>query len=352
MNPDSHTNAYDAPCAHCGAPVPAGAGLLRRGRRGWDVYHREHAPAPGPPARGDHSGWHRRRLLSLDIGSTGNRPERDRITGAAVRGSDGTARDWVLDLGSNLQDPKSSFSPRSSDPGSELPDPDPGPSLQQPKPGFRLQDRDPGSNLQDSDPASRIPDPTVGSTHQDPDSGSQLRDPDVGSDLHYPDAGSKIQPSPPAQALEELATLLADHLASRELLVVWYAPHVLSTLHAELLRHGLTPLADRLAESGGVAPICDPLILDRHVDRYRPGGRSLPAVAEWYGVPHERPGDPASDAEAALLVAGALAASYPAVARLSRPMLHTEQMIWYAEQMERHPDAPAWPFDPVEPATG
>lgn len=298
MNPGPRTNAYDAPCAHCGAPVPADTGLLRRGRRGWDVYHREHAPAPGPPARGDHSGWHRRRLLSLDIGSTGNRPERDRITGAAVRGSDGTARDWVLDLGSNLQDPKSSFSLRCSDPGSEH------------------------------------------------------RDPDVGSDLHHPDVGSKIQPSPPvppAQALEEVATLLADHLASREILVVWYAPHVLSTLHAELLRHGLAPLADRLAEGGGVAPICDPLVLDRHVDRYRTGGRSLPAVAEWYGVPHERPGDPASDAEAALLVAGAVAASYPAVARLSRPMLHAEQMIWYAEQMERHPDAPAWPFDPVEP---
>ncbi|NML50734.1 DNA polymerase III subunit epsilon [Streptomyces sp. R302] len=283
MNPEARANAYDAPCARCGDLVPAGTGLLRHGRRGWDVYHREHAPAPGPPAAGDHPGWHRRRLLSLDIGSTGNRPERDRITGAAVRGSDGTARDWVLDLGSDLHH------------------------------------SDVGSKIQHSPPSS--PSPTS-------------------------------SPSPPAQALEELATLLTDHLASRELLVVWYAPHVLSTLHAELLRHSLTPLVDRLPEGGGVAPICDPLVLDRHVDRYRPGGRSLPAVAEWYGVPHERPGDPASDAEAALLVAGVVAASYPAVARLSRPVLHAEQMIWYAEQMERHPDAPAWPFEPVEPVAG
>ncbi|MGW6536903.1 hypothetical protein ACWGBV_06895 [Streptomyces sp. NPDC055051] len=123
---------------------------------------------------------------------------------------------------------------------------------------------------------------------------------------------------------------------------------MLSTLHAELLRHGLAPLADRLPD-GVVAPVCDPLVLDRHADRYRPGGRSLPAVAEWYGVPLERPGDPASDARAALLVAGAIAASYPAVAKLSRPMLHTEQILWYAEQMKRHPDAPTWPFDRVEP---
>ncbi|MFJ5708699.1 hypothetical protein [Streptomyces sp. NPDC093105] len=162
------------------------------------------------------------------------------------------------------------------------------------------------------------------------------------------DGGSDVPLAPPAQALEELATLLAAHLASRELLVVWYAPHVLTTLHAELLRHGLAPLADRLPE-GVVAPVCDPLVLDRHADRYRPGGRSLSAVAAWYGVAHERPGDPASDARAALGVAGAVAAAYPAVARLSRPALHTEQVLWYAEQTERHPDAPAWPFEEVMP---
>ncbi|MFE9044785.1 hypothetical protein ACFYOG_28270 [Streptomyces sp. NPDC007818] len=293
MSPDERANAYDATCAHCGQPVPAGAGLLRHGHRGWDVYHREHAPAPGPPPPGDHPGWHRRRLLSLDIGSTGNDPARDRITAVAVRGSDGTAREWVLDLGSNILDPE------------------------------------------------------VGSNVRDPDLRSAPQDPDAGSKIQH---ASPASPTPPAQALEELAALLTDHLAHHELLVVWYAPHVLATLHAELLRHGLAPLADRLPD-GVVAPVCDPLVLDRHADRYRPGGRSLPAVAEWYGVPLERPGEPASDAGAALLVAGAIAASYPAVARLSRPMLHAEQVIWYAEQTERHPDAPAWPFDPVEPVT-
>ncbi|MFI8423927.1 hypothetical protein [Streptomyces sp. NPDC085479] len=317
MSPDERANAYDATCAHCGGPVPAGAGLLRHGHRGWDVYHCEHAPAPGPPPPGDHPGWHRRRLLSLDIGSTGNDPARDRITAVAVRGSDGTAREWVLDLGSNILDPEV------------------------------------GSDILDPEVGSDIRDPKIGSDIPDPNIGSNVQDPDLGSAPQDPDAGSKIQhasPAPPAQALEELATLLTDHLAHHELLVVWYAPHVLATLHAELLRHGLAPLAARLPD-GVVAPVCDPLVLDRHADRYRPGGRSLPAVAEWYGVPLDRPGDPASDAGAALLVAGAIAASYPAVARLSRPMLHAEQVIWYAEQMERHPDAPAWPFDPVEPVT-
>ncbi|MFJ3904935.1 hypothetical protein [Streptomyces sp. NPDC090025] len=158
---------------------------------------------------------------------------------------------------------------------------------------------------------------------------------------------SSPPPRPPIEALDELAGLVAAHLAAKHLLVVWFAPHVLGTLHAELRRHGLAPLSERLP--AGVAPICDPLVLDRHADRYRPGSRSLRAVAAWYGVPHEHPGDPADDAAAALALARTIAARHPALAKLSRPALHTEQILWYAEQTARHPDAPGWPFDPVEP---
>ncbi|MEV5969397.1 hypothetical protein [Streptomyces sp. NPDC051921] len=171
---------------------------------------------------------------------------------------------------------------------------------------------------------------------------------DVGSWIQPPAAGSDAaRPADPAQALDELATLVTDHLSSKELLVVWFAPYVLTMLHAELVRHELVPLTERLP--AGVAPLCDPLVLDRHVDRYRPGTRSLRAVAEWYGVPLARPGDPGADAEAALLVAQAVAACHPPLAKLSRPALHTEQILWYAEQTSRHPDAPAWPFAAVEP---
>lgn len=251
MSAEERVNEYDASCAGCGRPVPACAGLLRHGAKGWLVYHRDHAPKPGPPPRGDHPGWHRRPLLALDIGSTGHRPAVDRIRSAALRGSDGTAYDWIVDTGSSQA------------------------------------------------------------------------------------------------ALDELATLLTAHLAAKELLVVWFAPHVLSTLHAELLRNGLAPLSERLP--AGVAPVCDPLVLDRHADRYRPGGRSLPVVAEWYGVAHAHPGDPADDAGASLLLAQEIGARHPPLARLSRPALHTEQILWYAEQTSRHPEALDWPFTPVEP---
>jgi DNA polymerase-3 subunit epsilon len=57
-------------------------------------------------------------------------------------------------------------------------------------------------------------------------------------------------------------------------------------------------------------------------------------VSEWYGVPHERPGDPRDDAETALVLACIVGACYPPVGRLSRPALHREQAGWYAEHLQ------------------
>ncbi|WP_175439182.1 hypothetical protein [Streptomyces vilmorinianum] len=44
-----------------------------------------------------------------------------------------------------------------------------------------------------------------------------------------------------------------------------------------------------------------------------------------------------------------IAASYPPIARLSRPALHTEQIRWNADQSRRRGDALDWPFTVVEP---
>ncbi|MEU8518697.1 3'-5' exonuclease [Streptomyces sp. NBC_01216] len=273
--PGGPVNDYEGPCAGCGAPVPAGTGVLRhRHGGGWDVYHPGHAREPAPPPRRARPGWHRRALLALDIATTGNRAAVDRILSVALRGTAGDG-DWMLDPG-------------------------PGPLSVAPGKGH-------GVTL----------------------------------------ARARAEGMPAAEALDAIAGRLAGHLASGEVLVVWFAPHVLGTLHAELLRHGVPTLTERLP--AGVAPVCDPLVLDRHADRYRPGRRSLEAVAEWYGIPHARPGEAASDAETTLVLARTLAACHPALARLSRPALHTEQIRWNADRTRRHPDAPDWPFTALDP---
>ncbi|WP_418960588.1 hypothetical protein [Streptomyces tritici] len=151
---------------------------------------------------------------------------------------------------------------------------------------------------------------------------------------------------PAVRALDEVAELLAGRLAAGEPLVVWYAPYVLTLLETELTRHGLPTLGERAPH--GLAPVCDPLVLDRHADPYRSGGRSLERVTAWYGVPHDRPGDAASDAEATLALAQTLGARYPALARFSPPALHNEQLLWNAAAHGRH-DPDSWPLAPVEP---
>ncbi len=261
------TNLYASPCVVCDENVPAGSGVLLPGTHGWEVYHPEHAREPGPPPRGDHPGWHRRRLLSLDIAATGPRTGVDRILAAAVRGSDGQSRDWLIDPGPGL-----SVDPRTTH-------------------GITL-DR------------------------------------------------ARAEGAPAERALEELATVVAEHLAAKELLVVWHAPYVLTFVESELLRHGLEPLSAR--GPAGLFPVCDPLVLDRHVDRYRSGGRALEKVTTWYGVPHEHPGDPGSDAEAALVLAEVIGACHSSLGRLSRSALHHEQTLWREREASE-----AEAYDPV-----
>ncbi|MFF3494670.1 hypothetical protein ACFYWS_25325 [Streptomyces sp. NPDC002795] len=164
---------------------------------------------------------------------------------------------------------------------------------------------------------------------------------------------ARTEGTPAAEALEGLATELAKYLASKEPLVVWNAPFVLTVLETELIRHGLVPLSDRLP--GGLSPICDPLVLDRHAEPFRSGGRALETVSEWYGVPHDRPGSPACDAETSLVVAQVIAACHSGIGRLSRPALHREQVRWHKQfvhELEaRNPGRPTdrhWPLETVQ----
>lgn len=274
-------NQRDGECAACGLVVPTGLGvLLFTAYGGWEVCHPDHVPDPAPPPRGNHPGWYRRSLMSVDIATTGNRYSIDRILGAAVHATDGTARRWLIDPG---------------------------------------------------------PGPLSIATHKNHCITME---------------NARANGVPAVLALDELATVLADHLSTKEPLVAWHAPFVLTTLETELLRHGLTPLAERAPR--GLQPICDPLVLDRHAAHDRPGGHALEAVTEWYGVPHEDAADPDSDASASLVVAYIIGACYPAIGRLSRPALHREQERWHEHQTQeakaRHPDGdwdPLWPLGAV-----
>ncbi|MEU7580266.1 3'-5' exonuclease [Streptomyces sp. NPDC041068] len=135
---------------------------------------------------------------------------------------------------------------------------------------------------------------------------------------------------PAAEVADALADVLTSYWQSGVPVVAYNAVFDLSLLSAELRRHGLPSLSDRL---GGIdpGPVVDPYTIDRSVDRYRRGKRNLAAVCEEYGVALESAHDAAADAQAAASLACAIADRHPKIAALGPAELHRRQVGWYAE---------------------
>jgi DNA polymerase-3 subunit epsilon len=124
-----------------------------------------------------------------------------------------------------------------------------------------------------------------------------------------------------AEITATIRTLLALGIP----LVVYNAPYDLSLLDRECRRHRVEPL-------GSPTPVIDPLVIDKAVDRYRKGKRTLVVAAERYGVTLDDAHDAAADAIAAGRVAQAIARTFPDDVDVSFADLHGRQQIWYAEQ--------------------
>ncbi|KUL39371.1 DNA polymerase III subunit epsilon [Streptomyces sp. NRRL F-4489] len=135
---------------------------------------------------------------------------------------------------------------------------------------------------------------------------------------------------PPAEAIEEITEALAGALGAQIPLVVMNARYDLSLLDRECRRHGLRTLTERLGHPP--APVIDPLVLDKHVDRYRKGKRALQALCGHYGVRLDGAHEAGADAAAAAGVARRIGERYPAVALPSPRELHALQERAAAEQ--------------------
>ncbi|MFD3660999.1 3'-5' exonuclease [Streptomyces sp. NPDC058659] len=133
---------------------------------------------------------------------------------------------------------------------------------------------------------------------------------------------------PVREVAEEIAKTLAAYWEDGVPIVAYNASFDLTLLSAELRRHGLPSLSERL---GGVdiGPVVDPYTIDRAVDRYRRGKRTLEAVCGEYGVVLEAAHQAAADALAAVRVAVAIAERHRQVAELDPAELHQRQIAWY-----------------------
>jgi DNA polymerase-3 subunit epsilon len=107
--------------------------------------------------------------------------------------------------------------------------------------------------------------------------------------------------------------------------VAYNAPYDFSLLKHEALRHGVAPIADP-------SPVIDPLVLDKAMDRYRKGKRTLEVVAAHYQVVLDGAHDASADAIAAGRVAQALAGRFRLPDAVEE--LHTQQIGWARSQAE------------------
>jgi|GEM_PF-61163 len=158
---------------------------------------------------------------------------------------------------------------------------------------------------------------------------------------------------PATIVVAEIAQTLRVLFDSRIPVTVYNAPYDLTLLNRECRRHGLDALDD-------VMPVIDPLVIDKAVDRYRKGKRTLEVTAELYEVPLDDAHDAGADAIAAGRVALALLRRYPDDLDIELADLHGRQEVWHAEQAasfqeylrsKRGDDSyvadPSWPVKPV-----
>ncbi|MYR96898.1 MULTISPECIES: 3'-5' exonuclease [unclassified Streptomyces] len=133
-----------------------------------------------------------------------------------------------------------------------------------------------------------------------------------------------------ASAVEEIAHAVGEVLRSGVPLVVMNARYDLSLLDRECARYGVESVDERI---GGVpSPVIDPLVIDKHVDKYRKGKRALQALCEHYGVTLSDAHDATADAVAAVRVVRRMGERHRPVSTLPPAELHALQVRAAAEQ--------------------
>lgn len=126
----------------------------------------------------------------------------------------------------------------------------------------------------------------------------------------------------PVVAVWDIWDTIAEHWAADVPLVIYNAPFDLTLLDRELIRHGY----------GGVeirGPVLCPLTIDRAVDRYRKGKRTLSALCAHYGVELVNAHTSEADVAATLMIARILGENFPVVGSAGLEQLNQTQKTWY-----------------------
>ncbi len=134
-----------------------------------------------------------------------------------------------------------------------------------------------------------------------------------------------------AEAVAEIVTALRRHLSDGLPIVAYNAPYDFTLLDREALRYGVAPLVSP-------NPVVDPLVIDKAVDKYRKGKRTLEATSAFYGIDLDDAHDAGADAIAAGRVAQAIHRAHKGALPTTLNEMHALQVTWYREQAESFQD--------------
>jgi DNA polymerase-3 subunit epsilon len=129
---------------------------------------------------------------------------------------------------------------------------------------------------------------------------------------------------PAAEVVGEIVAVLRSLLARGIPVTIYNAAYDLTLLNREAVRYGIEPLDDP-------GPIVDPLVIDRALDRYRKGKRTLEIAAALYGVELLDAHDARADAVAAGRLAQAIARKFSVELPPDVESLHEQQAMWSEE---------------------
>ncbi|CAN5292559.1 3'-5' exonuclease [soil metagenome] len=156
---------------------------------------------------------------------------------------------------------------------------------------------------------------------------------------------ARAEGRPAAEVVAEIIDALRALFDRGIPVTIYNAPYDLTLLNREAIRYGIPPLV-------GPAPIIDPLVIDKAVDRYRKGKRTLAVAAELYGVSLTDAHDAGADAVAAGRVAQAIAKRYAVELGEDIAAIHALQVGWCADQAASFEDYMRRTRDPAFSAAG
>lgn len=128
---------------------------------------------------------------------------------------------------------------------------------------------------------------------------------------------------PAQQVAYEVAMALGGLFADGVPVIAFNAAYDFSVLHFELARYGYPPLT--------CYPVLDPLVINKHVHKFKKGKRTLEVLASEYSVELENAHTSKDDALAAERLLTAMSFEYEEIEQPATA-LHQQQITWAAEQ--------------------